>query len=279
MKITTRPFEAADLEQCLNIERSAVSSNHYLKDVVDYYNATTGELTVALADDQPVGVGKLTVLFDGSAWLELLRVHPDFQRQGVGTAIYDRYFQQVNERGCPAVRMYTGVNNVASAGLAEKYGIHRGPAFHGMTLELDQADAALFWEPPVYHRLSAEEAVEALMPLKDTVGGFLCINHTFYEVDPENCRGFAAQGWVYGDGAGSALVMGARFQPDKALYIAAATGDRRRALSFALNMAVLTGVSKMTAHFPQGNGELEEFYKKHGFQADRSDDVVMEWVR
>lgn len=46
--------------------------------------AAPQELTVACVDGVPVGMGKLTVLFDGSAWLELLRVQPDFQRKGGG---------------------------------------------------------------------------------------------------------------------------------------------------------------------------------------------------
>lgn len=79
-------------------------------------------------------MGKLTVLFDGSAWLELLRVHPDFQRKGVGRAIYQRYFEQIKALGCPAARMYTGVSNKASAGLAEQFGLKRRAQFHSMRI-------------------------------------------------------------------------------------------------------------------------------------------------
>lgn len=107
MQITTRPFQDTDLGRCLEIERAAVRSNHYLNDVIDYYRTTKGEFTLALADNFPAGMGKLTVLYDGSAWLELLRVHPDFQRQGMGKAIYRRYLEQVAAFGCPAARMYT----------------------------------------------------------------------------------------------------------------------------------------------------------------------------
>ena len=104
MQITTRPFQDTDLGRCLEIERAAVRSNHYLNDVIDYYRTTKGEFTLALADSFPAGMGKLTVLYDGSAWLELLRVHPDFQRQGMGKAIYRRYLEQVATFGCPAAR-------------------------------------------------------------------------------------------------------------------------------------------------------------------------------
>lgn len=36
MQITTRPFQDTDLGRCLEIERAAVRSNHYLNDVIDY---------------------------------------------------------------------------------------------------------------------------------------------------------------------------------------------------------------------------------------------------
>ena len=75
MQITTRPFQDTDLGRCLEIERAAVRSNHYLNDVIDYYRTTKGEFTLALADNFPAGMGKLTVLYDGSAWLAVSYTH------------------------------------------------------------------------------------------------------------------------------------------------------------------------------------------------------------
>lgn len=181
MQITTRPFQDADLGRCLEIERAAVRSNHYLNDVIDYYRTTKGEFTLALADNFPAGMGKLTVLYDGSAWLELLRVHPDFQRQGMGKAIYRRYLEQIAAFGCPAARMYTGVKNVASAALAEQFGLHRGPEFRGMSLPVQ--DDSFQPQPKPLHLLGGEEATEHLLPLQEKTGGFLSINHTFYKLN------------------------------------------------------------------------------------------------
>ena len=192
MQITTRPFQDTDLGRCLEIERAAVRSNHYLNDVIDYYRTTKGEFTLALADNFPAGMGKLTVLYDGSAWLELLRVHPDFQRQGMGKAIYRRYLEQVAAFGCPSARMYTGVKNVASAALAEQFGLHRGPEFRGMSLPVQ--DDSFQPQPKPLHLLGGEEATEHLLPLQEKTGGFLSINHTFYKLNRSTCFGFAAAG-------------------------------------------------------------------------------------
>lgn len=280
MEIITRAFQPQDLAQCLEVEKAAIKGdNHYMRDVLPYYNTTRGEMTVTEVDGKPVGMGKLTILFDGSAWLELLRVHPDYQRQGCGMAIYKRYLEQLEEMGCPAARMYTGAKNVPSAALAEKNGLHRGPEFHGMTLTMDTADASLFWEPPMFHRLSGDEAVGMLMPLKEQYGGFFDINSTFYEINEETLRGFAAMGWVYGDNKGNAIVAGSRFQPGKCLYIAAMKGDKRLAISYALNMMVLSGQEKIQAFFPVGDQEQIDFLKKHGFVENPSDLVIYEWKK
>lgn len=74
--------------------------------------------TVAEVDGKIVGIGKLTLLYDGSAWLETLRVDPAYQGNGVGKAIYRRYLEEAAELNAPALRMYTGVKNAVSAGLA-----------------------------------------------------------------------------------------------------------------------------------------------------------------
>ncbi len=278
MEITTRAFRPEDLEACLEVEKGAIKGpNHYMADVIDYYNTTRGEMTVVEVDGKIAGMGKLTVLYDGSAWLELLRVHPDYQRKGCGMAIYKRYMEQLKEFGCPAARLYTGAQNVPSAGLAMKHGFHRSTEFHGMTLTMDKADASLFWEPPMYHHLSGEEAIRELLPMKEQLGGYLDINQTYYDINEKTLRGLAAAGWIYGDGKGSVLVAGARFQPEKALYIAAMKGDKRRALSYALNMMVMGGHQKIAAHFPVGDQEMIDFLSRHGFEKNPSDLVVMEW--
>ena len=136
MEFTTRAFSAPDLPDCLAIEQAAVRSNHYLADVLDYYTTTRGEFTVVCAEGKPIGIGKLTVLYDNSAWLELLRVHPQYQRQGAGTAIYRRYFEQLPQLGCGSAAMYTGVKNVASAALAKNFGLQKDSVFRGMTCTL-----------------------------------------------------------------------------------------------------------------------------------------------
>ena len=43
-----------------------------------------GEMILAIEEELPVGMGQYSVLPDGSGWLEILRVHKDYQRKGAG---------------------------------------------------------------------------------------------------------------------------------------------------------------------------------------------------
>lgn len=272
MQITTRKFESADLPACLAVEAATMGSNRYLGDSIDFFRQTRGELTVGLADGTVAGIGKLTLLFDGSAWLETLRVHPDFQRRGVGAAIYVKYMQQLIEHDCPSVRMYTGVKNVASAALAENNGLRRAQEFRGMTLDLATASER---ECPKMSLATNDEAGAIIEPLREQTGGYLNINHTFYAMNAATYSGFASNGWVF-DGGDCSLVAGARFQPKKALYIAAIGGDWQKSLDFAIMQAKARGVEKIVAHFAPQHANLQAFYEKNGFIQDLSDDVVME---
>ena len=276
--IQLKAFALEDLNACLEVEKAAVKSNHYLKDVVEYYATTKGELTLGVIDGKIVGMGKLTILFDGSAWLELLRVHPNYQRQGVGAQIYRRYLEQIEQYNCPAARMYTGVRNVPSAALAQKNGLHRGPEFHGMSLDLTSPQAQQVPMPKGFSLADGNTALDLLLPLKEQAGGFFSINHTFYEVNPATCRGMAAAGWVY-HSEDSVIVLGARFQPQKVWYIAVLGGNQEEALRFAIAKAVASGIPKLTIHCPMADKQLPVLLEQYGFAADPSDDVVMEWRR
>ena len=78
---------------------------------------------------------KLTVLPDGSAWLEALRVAPFAQGKGVGKQFYQHFFTVARERGIPSMRMYTGVRNAVSKGLAERFGFRLAATYRGASRE------------------------------------------------------------------------------------------------------------------------------------------------
>ncbi len=83
----------------------------------------SGCFTACLHEGKIVGLGKLSFLAPGHAWLEGLRKDPDAQVKGVGTA-YSRYAlgQLRALDGIKSVRFSTYVRNAESKSLNEKLG-------------------------------------------------------------------------------------------------------------------------------------------------------------
>ena len=122
--LTLRKAVAADLTAVLAVEKRSTPNLHYLGRVFDLFlSHSRGEFTVCEIDGEVVACAKLTVLPDGSAWLESIRVIPERQGLGVGKRFYENYFDIAQREGIKTLRMYTGVGNKVSKGLAERYGL------------------------------------------------------------------------------------------------------------------------------------------------------------
>ena len=275
--IVTRPATWEDLPACLAVEAAAMKSHCYLADVADlYFNGTVGDLTVAEVDGKIVGIGKLTLLYDGSAWLETLRVDPAYQGNGVGKAIYRRYLEEAAQLGAPALRMYTGVKNAVSAGLARKHGFSIHCTCREMTLELDDSPV----EKTQFHRVGQDSACRLLAPLAGAWKGFLCFNRTFYAMNDALYRGLAYEGKVYREEtSGSILVAGTRFQHKLALHVALVDGDVDRCIAAAKSIAKERGIPKLVVMFPYDNQVLEEKLASLGFVQSPSDFISMGLIR
>ncbi len=272
MEYTLKPVTPALLPEALRVEHAAMGDHCYLGDVYDYYTATKGELTAAFAGERLVGIGKFTVLWDGSGWLETLRVEPDWQRKGVGTALYRRYMEQARQYRCPALRMYTGVNNVASAALARRFGLERAGQFREyISKDLGGGSAGGFV------LASPDEAARLLTPYFDTNNGSAVMNRTYYRLNAETFCGLAAAGMVWHEASsGSIAVVGARFQPDKGLHIGLLGGDIVRGLSLARALAKARGSGRLVCNFALENTALEAALKEGGFTAPGEDFITME---
>ncbi len=273
MEVTLRPVTPEYLDAALRVEQAAMQKNCYLSDAYEYFLTTEGELTGAFAGGELVGIGKLTVLWDGSGWLETLRVTPEWQRKGVGTAIYRRYMEQAAQLRCPYLRMYTGAKNVASAALARRFGLETAMLFREYTLPASpgQADGAGFAPVP------AAQAEELLSPWSERYNGYLVMNRTFYRFNGATCRGLAQNGRVWRhEASGTVVVAGARFQSDKGLHIALLEGDRSCGLAFAQLLARQRGAGRLVCNFALENPELEAFVRQNGFTVAGGDLMTME---
>ena len=105
-------------------------SDDYILGVFDdWVRDRRGRLWVAVEDDRVVAVAKLTVMPSREAWLHALRVDPDHQRRGIGTALLEHRLARAKRLGARVARLDTAEDNVAVHRLMRRYGFRRIAAF------------------------------------------------------------------------------------------------------------------------------------------------------
>ncbi len=277
MAISIRRAKPEDRAKAVEAEGKATPSLHYLDAVYDAWVADReGELIVGEVDGEVVAVGKYSLIPDGSAWLETLRVDPAFQGRGIGKRFYDRFFELATLQKIPALRMYTNLTNVVSKGLAERYGLRVAGTFQEATLDVPAqaaAKPAASFQPVT----NPAQAAKLLLPLKAAWSDFVIFNRTFYAFNPSVCAAFAAEGKVYADPAtGAVVVLGARFMPDQALHVALFSGDPATCLEFARQKAAAAGIPQVKCMFDPKRGEIKAALEQFGFAMGRADFITME---
>ena len=273
-QIILRKAQAADFEQVLMVERLSTPRLQYLPFVFDQFLADQrGEFTVAELDGVIVACAKFTVLPDNSAWLETIRVAPQHQGLGIGKRFYENYFAIAKRESIRTMRMYTGVGNAASKGLAERFQFELAQSFHGGSLSTPVASKA---KSHNFQSVSDHEhATQLIMPHADSWSHFLVMNRTFYKLTPVLCAYLADKGMVYANGD-SMIVLGARFMPNAALHIGFFAGDDELCLQFAAQLAASKGIAQVGCLFPKSATAIQASLAKYGFQNRNFELIVME---
>jgi GNAT superfamily N-acetyltransferase len=277
MEIVLRKARQEDRKRVIWVESKASPHLSYVGAVWGLFTSDdVGEFGVAEADGEVVACGKFSVLPDGSAWLETLRVIPEYQGLGIGKRFYERFYELARSRGVPTMRMYTGLRNVVSKGLAELYGLRLAATYRGASMPCVQGKI-----PP--HKVSFQlvtdhdRATALLMPFQEKWTGFLVMNRTFFSLTPILCRHLTEKEMVYEDPeSGSVVVVGARFLPERALHILLFGGDPDACLGFALEKGVERGAARLNCDFPPSATDVQEALVESGFALTESDFIVME---
>jgi len=276
MEILLRKARPEDKEKVIWVESLSTPNLSYVPEVWDIFiNDEKGDWSVEEVDGEVVACGKYSILPDGSAWLETLRVIPERQGLGLGKRLYEHWLKLSEEKNVESMRMYTGIKNEVSAGLARRYGLSLAGTFHGakgvcelIELELD-TDFQNISDPDV--------ATELLMPLAKKWGGWMVMNRTFYKWSPELCEWLVENDMVYRDNVtGSLIVMGARFMEDKQLHIGLFEGDPEKCLEFAQIKGSVKGVKTMHCLYPEEQTWIENELLDYGFEMEPSAFIVME---
>lgn len=275
--IQIRKAQSADKEALTVVESKSTPNLRYVPHVFDQFVADQrGEFSVAEIDGRVVGCAKFTVTPNDSAWVETLRVIPEFQGMGIGKRLYERFFEVADREKIDTLRMYTGLRNVVSRGLAEHFEFQLEETFFEANLSAEQielgADKLVDFQPVTdKHRTTA-----LVKEQSNRWHNFLVMNRTFYKLTPSLCAYLVENGQVYEEPASGAMVIqGARFMPWQALHIGFFAENHEASLRFAMQKVLELKVSKLTCMFPEAATNIKNPLIENRFEINENRFIVM----
>ena len=121
MKI--RAARRQDRKHVLAFCKHTFSWGDYIDRVWDtWFSAKNGKLLVAEHSSRPVAMSHVALCPGNLAWLEGIRVHPDFRRFGVATELLERMLARAGRLGARQASAIVAANNTASQRMMEKNG-------------------------------------------------------------------------------------------------------------------------------------------------------------
>lgn len=98
----------------------------YISDVFDaWLNDTNGKFLIAEIEGRVVGCVHVALLGDGEAWDEGMRVHPDFRRRGISTALDAAAREFARAAGYHVTRLATDEDNLITHKTLDAQGYSR----------------------------------------------------------------------------------------------------------------------------------------------------------
>ena len=155
----------------------------YIPNVWDQWlSDPDGQLLVAMADGQPVGIVHVVMLNATDAWQEGMRVHPDYRQRGIARRLSMEASAEAMRRGATTVRLLTSSTNQASIHMVEQAHFNRIGIFVPYT-------ASALSEPP-RRSYGLEEPVLASLEDLDDIIDYLNVSNLFPAVGGLYYAGF-----------------------------------------------------------------------------------------
>jgi ribosomal protein S18 acetylase RimI-like enzyme len=133
--IEIRPYRANDAEAVWDLHNLALEGtgahlgngpwDRDLRSIPEVYQTGGGSFLVGETEGRIVAMGGLKRTSSDRAEIKRMRVHPDFQRRGFGTAILLGLESEARRLGYTLLHLDTTTLQVAAQGLYEKHGYRR----------------------------------------------------------------------------------------------------------------------------------------------------------
>lgn len=277
MEAVLRKAKPEDREKAIWVESKSTPNLSYVPNVFEMFiSDDIGEFSVVELEGEVVACGKYTVVPDGSAWLETLRVIPEKQGLGLGKRLYEHWLSKAQSQGVRTLRMYTTIENVRSKGLAERYGFKLAQTFKGATLSFKPI--ATSTSTGGFRSITdPEKAKTLMMHISTKWNDFLVMNRTFYKLTPALIRDMVAKRMVYENPETRSIVtLGARFMPEQSLHIGVFGSDSKASLDFAMQKGMERKVGNLSCIFPSSALDIQGSLVEYGFKLDKAEYIVME---
>lgn len=125
-ELVIRPARPDDRPAMERICAQIWDGHDYVPAVWDQWlTDTQGPLIVGEAAGQVVALSKTSFLAPGEAWLQGMRVDPEFHRQGIAARFLEYSLTDARERGAHVVRLSTGSYNTPVHIIAARLGMER----------------------------------------------------------------------------------------------------------------------------------------------------------
>ena len=121
-KLHVRDGVASDLEQISELCKNIWNGRDFLPTVWNnWISNEIGSFIVVESENQILGVYH-HYLLDSDSWLETLRVHEQYRRQGIAQFMIKDYLERSKKLNAVNSRLVTSIKNTASRNLFEKHG-------------------------------------------------------------------------------------------------------------------------------------------------------------
>lgn len=135
-----RVARAEDKDAVIAFCQHTFSWGDYIAEVWEHWlTDPNGQLFVGVANDQPISLMHVALIGE-MAWLEGMRVHPDFRRQGIARVVETEGRAWARARGCRVARLATSIKNLAAQALLGLNGYRRAAQFNEWKSEPAPAD-------------------------------------------------------------------------------------------------------------------------------------------
>src|SRR5579859_5520944 len=125
-----RTGRAEDRDAVLAFCTNTWESGDYIDQVWDdWLHDPDGCLFVATVDEQPVGIVHVRMLTKEEAWLEGLRVNPNYRQQGLARALDEAALLEAMQRNATIIRLIIHAENERSIHITERGHMRRVGSF------------------------------------------------------------------------------------------------------------------------------------------------------